>query len=279
MNKTVPGVIALLCLGALPARSGELFRDDFESGSSLSTPLASGFGWHGTNAGAGDAVGGSTDIAHSGTHSVKFTFAGGPAGDDAWSELRYVLGQNMNEIYIQWYQYFPNGTEGLGPKWSHRPAGASNNNKFLRLWSGDYTQFNVKTGLSFWVIGGGDSKLGPDGGHNGNLLLLDPDDNSGMNDGRRGRWVNFVYHARTATSANDDGVVQLWVDDVLTIDNRSAALYPTAGTGNYFSDGYLMGWSNSGFDQTSYTYIDDVVIADAPVGQVVPRAPTSLQVQ
>ena len=100
-----------------------------------------------------------------------------------------------------------------------------------------------------------------------------------MNDGRRGRWVNFVYHARTATSANDDGVVQLWVDDVLTIDNRSAALYPTAGTGNYFSDGYLMGWSNSGFDQTSYTYIDDVVIADAPVGQVVPRAPTSLQVQ
>lgn len=246
------------------AYAGALFYDNFESGNF--SYKENGFGWNGTSSGTGDNISVATDIAHSGTRSAKFTYGGGAAGNDAWSELRYILGKNMNDVYIQWYQYFPNGSDGLGPKWVHRSESPSNN-KFMRLWSDDYSNFTVKTGLSFWAVGGGDSQIGPDGGSNQTgLQLLAPKDSAGMNDSRRGRWVKFQYHAKTATSANNDGVIQLWVDDVLTINNTSAALYPSNGTGNYFRNGYIMGWSNSGFDQTSSTYIDDVTISDTFIG-------------
>lgn len=242
----------------VPLQNG--FTDSFESGDLLHAE--NGFHWNGANAGAGDAVSVSTDIAHSGSRSVKFTFGAGASGDDAWSELRFILGKNMPDVYIQWYQYFPNGAEGLGPRWSHRTDGVSNN-KFIRFWSDDYTNFTLKTGLSFWPMGSGDSQIGPDGGSNQTgLQLLSPKDNAGMTDSRRGRWVKFQYHAKTATSANNNGVVQLWVDGVLVISNTTAALYPSGGVGNYYRNGYLMGWSNSGFSQTTNTYIDDVTISD-----------------
>ncbi len=285
MRRILSIVVPLLALETTQAHAVELFHDDFESGSDLFNPLPTGYGWNGAWSDVGDGVDVSTDIARSGTRSVRFTFGGSAdITDDARAELRYVLGQNMNDVYIQWYQYFPNGTEGLGPKWSHRSASPSNN-KFIRLWADVYSAFTIKVGASLWPTSGGDSSLLPDYGTS-QTSGIGPyglsGDTQGVTDARRGRWVQFVYHAKTATSANNDGVIQLWVDGTLTIDHASVPLYPQGGIGNYFRNGYLMGWSNSGFAQTTHTYIDDVTIADAPIDTSPapkPKAPTNLQVQ
>jgi hypothetical protein len=70
---------------------------------------------------------------------------------------------------------------------------------------------------------------------------------------------------RLATAANNDGVIEMWVDGVKTINNTTLPLYPDYGIGNYMRNGYLMGWANSGFSATSNTYIDDVIISGVPI--------------
>ena len=262
---------------ATNAYAGALFYDNFESGNF--SHKESEFGWNGTNAGSGDALSVSTDIAHSGTHSVKFTFGGGPAGADAWSELRYILGKNMTEVYVQWYQYFPNGTEGLGPRWYHRSDGPSNN-KLFKLWADNYSGYTVMTGISSEPLAGGDSTFYTDYGTNqtgGNGNFGKATDRVGLTNKLRGRWVKFQYHVKTASSANNDGVLQMWVDDVLTVNNTTLNLYPLDGVGNYFRNGYMMGWSNSGFAQTTNTYVDDVTISDAFISGDPLKAPFILK--
>ncbi len=38
-------------------------------------------------------------------------------------------------------------------------------------------------------------------------------------------------------------------------------MYPAQGDGNFFRNGYLMGWANTGFDATTFVYIDDFTIS------------------
>jgi hypothetical protein len=56
-------------------------------------------------------------------------------------------------------------------------------------------------------------------------------------------------------------VIEMWADGAKVITNLNLPLYPTGGIGNYLKNGYLMGWSNSGFTQTTYTYIDDFTVS------------------
>ena len=72
---------------------------------------------------------------------------------------------------------------------------------------------------------------------------------------------------KLATSATaNDGIVQLWLNDVLTANFTTLPLYTAqAGAKNWIRNGYIMGWSNSGFTQTTHTYIDDFVISGNPI--------------
>lgn len=244
-----------------------LFTDGFESGDLSKTE--NGFRWAGTSFGGnGDAVGVSTDIAHTGTRSLKLTFGGGPPDDDAWAEQRFDIGQDVQELWMEWFQYFPDGTEGLGPKWVHRDD-RPNNNKFFRLWDVDYSSYQVKIGMSSGFTSGGDSVLFGEYGTEGRGVGFAGStgsgpgagiDESGVGDDRRGRWVHFTVHVRLATAANNDGLLELYVDGAPTIASASLPLYPSGGAGNFLRNGYLMGWANSGFVETSHTYIDDFAI-------------------
>lgn len=259
------------------AYSATLFVDDFESGSLA--PKNNGYGWNGSNWGNDDAKPTvSTDIAHSGNSSLKFTFGGGPVGDDAFSELRYILGERRNEAYIQWYQYFPDGSEGLGPKWNHR-RDSPHNNKFLKLWADVYGGgHSVSTGVSTHAGDNGVSRPFPVYGTsatNGTDRWGEPYSTQFIDDSLKGKWVKFQFHIKTATSANNDGVIQMWIDDKLVMDSQTVPLYPAGGVDNFLRNGYIMGWSNSGFDQTSYTYIDDFQISDTYIGGNPPSAPSA----
>ena len=76
-----------------------------------------------------------------------------------------------------------------------------------------------------------------------------------------GKWIKFKFHRKVASSANNDSVMQIWVNDVLVIDEQKLEGYPGNGYQNAYTAGYLLGWANSGFDKETYIYIDDVTVS------------------
>lgn len=266
-----------LLLGITSTASAQtIFTDDFESGD-MSQTMNEARWVYGTNTNVTSA------IARSGDYSLRFVYtAGGQAGDYSWSEQRFALGRQMTDVWLRWYQYFPAGDEGLGPRWYHRSrSDVPDNNKLLRLWDNDYSNYNIKAGFSYLPAGNGDStivpKFGTDGGGVGDWGL-EPAVGV-INESARGRWVEFIAHVKVDDGLGN-GVLDLWIDGSRVLQNVLSML-PSLGEGNYFQYGYLMGWANSGFDQTSYTYIDDFIISDSPIepGSSPPEAPTDVIVQ
>jgi hypothetical protein len=249
--------------------AGLYLSDDFEQGHLGAG--SSGFGWGeamGSRNGAEKPVV-SSDIAHSGRYSLKFIFLGGGAGKDAWSEQRFHFGKLLSEVYLRWYQYFPTGAEqpSLGPRFVHRNDTGPNNNKFLKVWDDDYSKYKLSAGFSTNPTANGNSVIITEYGTNGRGVgpFKSQSDGRGITDVRRGRWVRFDVHIRTATAANNDGVIELWVDGVKTINNTTLPMYPDGGVGNYLRNAYIMGWANSGFTTTTFTYIDDLAISATPI--------------
>jgi hypothetical protein len=241
----------------------EVFRDDFETGR-LNT-ARNGYRWGESRGHPGELPVITDELAHSGRNSLKFTFIGSPdPRDDAWSEQRFVLGDSLKDVTIEWYQYYPDGRDGHGAKYVHRRAQGPTNNKLLSLWSEDYQRYGVAALLETEGAGPDPTvvnKFGARGGRGvGNYGT--PVWRSGITDGYRGRWIRYRRRVKVASSAMArDGISQLWVDDALVIDARNLPLYPRDGGGAYIRYGYLMGWANTGFDRTTYTYIDDVTIS------------------
>ena len=245
------------------------FIDDFDTCALSKAAGGSGFGWRSALGGATERPAVTRAIAHSGECSLKFTFAAGGKGVDAWSEQRFALGKRLGELYIQWYQYWPDGTEqpSVGPKFHHRQDKGPNNNKFLRLWDDDYRHYRVKLGFSTIPKGNGDSEMMTEYGTNERGVGASgaKGDNRAITEYERGHWVKIQVHVRLSSAANNDGVIEMWVDGVRTIGNYSLRLFPGSIAGNYLRNGYLMGWANSGFNQQTSTYVDDVVIAGYPI--------------
>ena len=133
-----------------PPLKGLLFQDGFESGDQ--SHRENGVRW----SGSGSNVNVVSKIAHSGSHSLEFVFRGKPSGQDAVAQQRFNLGRNLKEIWVEFYIYYPDGTEGLGARYRHRDDTGSNNNKFLRIWGDEYSASN-EVGASTWPLAGGDS--------------------------------------------------------------------------------------------------------------------------
>src|SRR5690606_38987319 len=81
-------------------------------------------------------------VAHSGSHSPKFSFGPTePNGGSHWgTERRFGMGREDKDRWLEYYIYFPDGTEGVGSsRYEHSSAaGSSHNNKFLSLWADSY---------------------------------------------------------------------------------------------------------------------------------------------
>lgn len=253
--------------------TGPYFTDNFDSCTLNKTVNAYGFAWTHTGGSLSAEIPGVTRAKpRSGTCSLRFTFVGNTnLSDDSWSEQRFMFGKRLSEVWIQWYQYFPNGTEGLGARWYHRDALGPDNNKLLRLWDDDYMNYNIKAGFST-LPAGGDSQLNTEYLYHTSDGVGHAVSNIGpwtriANSSTRGTWVKFKAHARVASSSTaKDGVIQFWMNDVMIANFTTLPLYSAlTGGKNYFRNGYLMGWSNSGFNSTTNTYIDDVIISGVPI--------------
>jgi hypothetical protein len=259
-----------------------IFSDDFESGNL-------GKSQNGVSWGTSSSAAVSTDIAHSGTRSLRFSFAGGGAGSDSNAEQRFALGREYSEVDISFYIYYPDGSEGLGARYVHRTESPANN-KFIRVWKGNtsdgnqgYTDQWVKAGVSTWPTGNGDSDIGgeigtdtkPTGQYNARSK------SGAINDSMRGKWTLMRIHMKASTATNrNDGIIEMWANGAQLFRSADLPLYPSNGSSPAFQFGYLLGWANSGFAQATRIYIDDVQISTTPVQvAATPRPPTDVRAQ
>jgi len=197
--------------------------------------------------------------------SAEFTFGGNSdSTDDAWAEWRFQLTKPVTEAWVAWSAYYPGAgdvAKGTAP-YVHR-AVSPNNNKLLRLWDEDYGAYRLKLGFS--LTAGALSNITTEYGTNGTGVgrFGSQYARDAISPAVLGRWIRFVAHVRTATAANNDGVIELWQDGVKVITNTTLPIYPSGGLGNYFRYGYLLGWANSGFAETTKVWLAKVVIASS----------------
>ncbi len=231
------------------SNSAEPFFEENFTGTQFNN--ANGFTWSGTN---NTAV-----VSFGGYDALRFRYGPDALGEDTNSEQRFNLGQNLTELWIEYYLYIPSN-------YVHRND-PPNNNKFIRIWGDDYnsanklgasTQYRTEfltdnSGLGFeynykgWdyaVLG-----FGPEGYTSGYTEY---------GNAMKGVWTQVRLHFRLVSSTDaDDALMELWLNGTkvlsfINVPQKYDTLRP------YWNQGYLMGWSNSGFlDETDF-YIRNV---------------------
>ena len=287
-------MMGLIAMATIPvAKAGVIFQDDFESeGAGLNlTPQPNGFAW---------GVGSNTQVSNvnpeTGSYSLQFDFAGVPDGSDDTAEQPFALGGKYPEMWVKYDIFFPTN-------YFHRDSTtvATNHKSFLYLWEGNYqTPSGPGMGPAFWpdsAITGtaatgqsissfavwGVPGINPTNG--GSEIHFGPWNypqywaNQGYTVRTQdlGKWMQVILHFKYASSANNDGVAQIWLQtagesrrQVLNITNGPWYVAGQVG----FDQGYLLGWANDGFAQDTKIYIDNIEFSTDPIGMDPPAAPT-----
>lgn len=246
---------------------GAIFCDSFESGD-LSATNSEGFKWGGTYAtkviSQSQGASGSSASewkAYSGEHALRFLFK----ADKFMSEQRFDLGMPHRELWISFWLRVPvNFKHG-----SNSPT----NNKLLAIWSDDYSQKGDGSTVfwSFWNTGNGSSKTSiahTVGGYKASgsqtqfsHFITYPDD--------QGAWMHLVFHVKAESiTGKGDGMIEMWrrwgsemkykkIHEMYDVKLKLPSDGPHG-----FQKGYLLGWSNSGYEQDTEWLIDDVVFSE-----------------
>lgn len=204
-------------------------------------------------------------LAHSGTKSLLFRFNGKAPGLDCTAEANFSLTSSVDAqtgIWVEYYIRYPAG-------YYHRiESSGGNNNKFLRIWGtdgvGDDYNDGSKFGFSTLPVSSpelGDSELEPEY-HKGALAIGNfsaTKVNPAVYDSTRAKWVLFRAHAQMSSdSAAADGFLRVQFDTAY-VANDSLDMYgPTAGGFLHWDEGYLLGYANTCFTDTTYIAIDDI---------------------
>lgn len=261
-----------------------VFADNFESGDFSHTQ--NGVSWTSTV-----YVDNSSSISHGGTKCARFRE--GDSGN--WSELRFGGLANLPEIYVQYYLYMPDGTEGIGPK---AKIIGTLNDKAARFWGGgdegyDFGNTYVdshgvaqpygnKVGGSTWgdgsavngYIGAEFEYSDPTGGATGQWNMGetygDGVNNTGspthvqfIDDANRGRWLQIRWHIKQASPANNDGVIEYFLDGATVFSYthlQNGNIYAGTNSPFGFTTGYILGAANNGWPTGQYVYLDDFSI-------------------
>ena len=264
-------IVIFLAIASEQGSAGTIFSDGFESGDLSHTDGAAK--WYGSVRTDVTNV-----ISHSGKYSLRARYEAKPIGQYANAEQHFDLGSNAGfpDLWIQFYIYYPDGTEGIGPKYVRRTntgCGLGCNDKIIRIWGAPDRTNNgppatVGGGASTWPTSSGGSVFGAEY----YTKLCDGTITSGqgrhhipqfnfVNANTLGNWIKVKYRKKVASPANNDGIIQIWMNDVLMTDERNVPGYPGDGCINAFTAGYLFGWSNTGFNKETYIYMDDVTFS------------------
>lgn len=224
------------------------YTNDFEAGTLSGTGTSSFSWWYGNSTSV------SQERAYSGSHSLRFFYEGGADGKDSFAEQRFRYA-DTDELRISYKLFVPTN-------FYHRRQSGSANNKFMFLWSGDYgtVASNQSFGFEYWPTSDGNSvlshHLGPDNEDWGHKR---PTSNYILSTADRGKWIDFEVYVKLASAEGvADGIIEVKKNGQRYFRVENLANY--ASQGNFLNQGYLLGWSNSGFDQNTVFYLDDLKI-------------------
>ena len=271
---TAMGVYGTESVTPPPPTVNPVFFDLFDTGAK--TAPQNGYQWGGTS-----AVTVVSDISYSGSNSLRFTF--GPdaeaVSDDSNAEQRFVLGENLSEVWFEYQLYIP-------PNFYHRSIpGDTNNNKFFLVWGENYD-----VPFDSW-LGGYEYQRSSTVGSNSVLRPYARSPVAGLNDITTGEvdntkplissngpifpnsWNNIRLHFKMATGPDTyDGVMELWINGTLKFQETNGRFWyrENLSTGapnpNYddpacfIRNGYILGWANSGFTELTYLNVDNFAI-------------------
>ncbi|MBU1389736.1 MAG: hypothetical protein KKE62_16130 [Proteobacteria bacterium] len=277
MKKILIIVLAIGSFFITPAYAKVLFSDSLESGDFTHVDPLSGAAWGDS---AYTTV--STDNPRTGAYSIKFRFVGNEdLNADAWSEKRFKISDApQTEIYIRYYIWFPES-------YTIRATPSTENTKFIYIWGDSYADDMNKIGMELQgdMRAGFTAKQNYEGGvqlgcYNAYTAEFNPGGVKWtLTQEDKGKWLCFEVRYKIDSGAGD-GALQFWVDGELKISGENLSwLGAPCGVNKFLRNGYLMGWSNSGFDQDTAVYIDDVVFSTNYIGpdtersQEKPQAP------
>jgi len=225
------------------------FQDNFDTGTRTS---ANGFLW---SSSSGRVV---VSSAHSlsGTHSLAFRFGPDTLKQDSSAEQRFRLGRNLSEFWLEYFIRIPEN-------FTVRADGGPANNKFFAVWAEAYstagdlqliTEFerNTVTASRARMLSMSEnfpaSSIRKDGFQNNNFLT----------EALRGQWKRVRVHVKASSGSQQlDGIYEGWLDDELMWRSSNWSIWYPGGK-NYFSQGYFMGWANSGYTEETLFFIDNV---------------------
>ncbi|GGX56966.1 hypothetical protein GCM10007392_25560 [Saccharospirillum salsuginis] len=249
---------------ALPAWPAPFFSDGFESGTLDHTEP-------GVQYGSSIYTSVTNERARTGQFALRFTFKGGATGEDAWSEQRLSF-PDRTELWIAYDLYVP-------LNYAHRTESGASNNKFLAIYRAPYTDPGFHLNWSVNPDGDGGSNLFLHRYRNGTeQAARPPADDLGvgvLTADDRGQWVRIEAFIRVPSSADsNDGVMRMWKNGTLVTDETALNNYG-GDDENYFNELYLLGWSNSGFDEDTVLYIDNLSLSEQSLAAPKPpRNPT-----
>lgn len=259
--------VATLVAAAVPmiATAGTLFTDGFEAGT-LDRTAQNGVRWIDSQA---TAV--SNGQSAAGQYSLRFTFDGVPRGEDSFAEQRIAL-PSRPAYWFRYKLYIP-------ANYAHRSDSYSNN-KFLAVYQSPYQKENsgFQVNFSLQPNGSGGSNVEVHHYNNGSEGPVRWDVvRNFISDTDKGKWMDIIAEVRVPASAtSSDGIMRLWKNGVQVVNITNLASWGGSGK-NYIDQAYFLGWANSGFDQTTLLYIDDVQISDTAIDAgTVPNPPTNV---
>ena len=244
------------------------FSDGFDSGLRNN---ANGFAWQPSTA----RVTVSTDRPFSGTHSLRHRFGPDTLKGDSSAEQRFNMGRYLSQYWVEYMLYIP-------ANFFHR-YDPGTNNKFFSTWRDAYSDvtggtWRVSYEFETTITGAGNSFLRPMSSRwDFNSMTSSGLDHpqygapfiGGSGPLRVGQWNRIRMEFKAASSrAAADGIMRLWVNDALYAEKTNGKFH------NFFTtpadatlrNGYFLGWSNSGYEQETIFYIDNVRFFDVNPG-------------
>lgn len=211
-----------------------------------------------------------------GTDSVKAGTLYGVSGQSI-----YLLFAQDSNSTVTWTGTITNQTRAQS-RAGTRILEKTSNNKLLALWCNGYSGEGVSPSV-VWITW-------PDGAGGSTLQYQYAADNTGSGQLGQdssspivpffsisdvGKWVNFIVHIKMATTPTaTDGVIETWkrVDGepsyTKTHTQTNAMIGERTGYG-VFRNGYVHGWANSGFGESTQHYDSRVTLASATIDGVV----------
>lgn len=275
INSALLSAFLLFFLSFNNSLAGEIYSTNFDTGTFNNQ---NGFRWL-----QGVKTSISSEKSKSGSYSLKFYFPAAASGKDSFSEQRFNLGGSYRDIWIKYDLYIPSNY------YHRRDTGSNNNKAFTWLWAGEYQaakQDGAKLGGHLWPTGsngGSEFVAYARANVNGNYVLSKNWNCKACSNGKsslaitnndKGRWMTLVIHMKYASQANNDGVYEIWKTDwqgktVKLVDIHDGPWYATMANstvpGKGFDNGYLLGWANSGFNNDTFIYIDNLKFSTTPL--------------